>query len=285
MNARIERGYAATLPTPGKRVDVRTSVAVIVMHAVALAAPWTFSWIGLLLFAILAYITLVFGLIIGYHRFFTHRSFETSAAVSCAFAVVGIFALEGTPIRWAATHRLHHLSADKPKDPHTPRRGLAWAHVIWSMFFHEELCSDDEIRYWVKDLSRDQRLVWLGKRFLQMNLILGGVCLLLAYATGGWARMLSVLVWGFCLRICAVWHASWLVNSFCHRHGYRNFETPDDSTNNWFVALLTFGEGWHNNHHARPRLANFGLRTWEIDCSFLHILLMERIGLVWKVKR
>jgi fatty-acid desaturase len=278
-------GHVVISGPSARHVDVRTITAIVLIHAVAITAPLRFSWLGLALFVVLSYVTLVFGLIIGYHRLFTHRSFETSPAVSCALAIAGTLALEGSPLRWAATHRLHHRSADTPTDPHSPRHGLAWAHIIWSMFFSDELLSEDRVRTWTRDLYSNRWLLWINNHFLAINVIFAMACLAFAYISGGTVGMASVLAWGFCLRICVVWHTSWLINSFCHHRGYRNFETNDDSVNNWLVALLTFGEGWHNNHHARPSRANFGVRMWEIDFSFLHIALMEQLGLVWKVKR
>jgi stearoyl-CoA desaturase (delta-9 desaturase) len=241
-----------------------------------LLAPFTFSWSGLALCAGL-YLLTGFGITVGYHRLLTHRSFRAPRAVERALAVLGALASQGGPLQWVAVHRIHHRHSDTEGDPHSPRDGLWWAHLLWWFPYTPALSDSFRYRSYVRDLSGDPVL-----RFLQRyNSIVPPAFALIVFlagtATGGLG--LSWLVWGVFVRTSLVYHATWLVNSATHRWGYRSHKTEDDSTNLWWVALVSLGEGWHNNHHALPRSARHGQRWWEIDVSYYLIRLLGSTGL------
>lgn len=217
----------------------------------------------------------------GYHRLLTHRSFHTPKAVEYVLAVLGSLANQGGPIRWVATHRVHHRYSDAEGDPHSPRDGVWWAHMFWWMAYSRDL--DDPARYghYVQDLTGDA-----GHRFLQRHHYLFPLTLMaLLYALGElWGGVgLSWVLWGVCVRTTLCYHTTYLVNSAAHLWGYRSYSTKDRSTNLWWAALLTLGEGWHNNHHAFPRSARHGLRWWEVDMTYLCIRLMSLVGLVKQI--
>jgi fatty-acid desaturase len=211
----------------------------------------------------------------GYHRLLTHRSYKAPKWLEYSLAVCGTLALEGGPIFWAATHRAHHKYADKYGDPHTPREGKWWAHIVWMLVGNASHCRLDECSRYAPDLVRDPFYVWLS-RFHYVPLAV--VAILLATLGG-----LPFVLWGVFFQVSAGMHATWLVNSATHLWGRRRFETRDDSRNNWWVALLTFGEGWHNNHHAHPTSARHGLAWYELDITWITIRLLWMIGLVRSV--
>jgi stearoyl-CoA desaturase (delta-9 desaturase) len=188
----------------------------------------------------------------------------------------GTLALEGGPIFWVATHRIHHQKSDREGDPHTPREGTWWAHMGW-IITGQGLHHDAAVlaRY-APDLSRDRVHVWLSNWHWISNVVVG----LALLAFGGW----SYVMWGIFFRTTFGLHCTWLVNSATHLWGSRRFETRDDSTNNWWVALLSFGEGWHNNHHAHPTSARHGLAWYEVDLNWYAIRTMQALGLAWDIK-
>jgi stearoyl-CoA desaturase (delta-9 desaturase) len=225
----------------------------------------------------LLYLLTGLGITLGYHRLLTHRSFHTNKAAEYFWAVCGVLANESGPLQWAANHRRHHTHSDEHDDPHSPRHGFWWSHFGW--LFREDPMSlrEDQGFYNVKDLIRDRGLVFLQRYHWVFPVLLTMVL----YAVGElWlGEGLSWVVWGVFFRTAFVYHATWLVNSATHVWGYRNFATGDRSRNLWWVAALTFGEGWHNNHHAHQRSARHGLRWWEIDVTYLVIRLMAWVGL------
>jgi len=247
------------------------------LHATALLAPWHFSWSGLLLLLSLLWLCGGLGISLGWHRLNTHRSFKTSRALRAVLTMLGCCSWQGGPVEWVGTHRTHHRQTDRPQlDPHTPREGVFWAHAEW-MFYR--LPYDPYVL--TKDLLRLPEFRMLEKTWW---LFAWGVLGVL-YLAGNWhgGVGLSWLLWGGSLRSVVVLHATWFVNSAGHRWGYRNFETPDDSTNNAWVALVSFGEGWHNNHHAYQASAAHGMFRGEPDATYETIRVFERLGLVWDV--
>ncbi|MCE3234759.1 MAG: Fatty acid desaturase, partial [Vampirovibrio sp.] len=191
--------------------------------------------------------------------------------------------LEGDPSWWVATHRLHHMESDQEMDPHSPRVSFAWAHTLW-LLFDDGRADDPKIMdRFIPDLVNDPWAKFLAKFFLPINL--GFIALLfgLGYWFGDLKTAISMAVWGGFLRIVWVWHITWFVNSVTHIWGYRNYETKDDSRNIWWVALLSFGEGWHNNHHANPSAAKSGHKWWEFDLTYGIIKLMQMTGLAWQL--
>ena len=207
------------------------------------------------------------GISMGYHRLHTHRSYKVPPALEYFFAVCGTLTLEGGPIFWVATHRIHHQKSDQPGDPHSPRDGAWWAHVGWILFGETNHNNTRLMSKYAPDLAKDRFYVWLNNYHWVPMVVLG----VLLLAIGG----LPMLLWGICFRVVFGLHATWLVNSATHMWGTRRFDTRDDSRNNWWVALITFGEGWHNNHHAHPTSARHGLAWYEFDPSWILIKLLK----------
>lgn len=255
------------------------------IHVGALAAllPWTFTWSGLALVVVLHWLCGCVGITLGYHRMLTHGSFATYRWMRNLIASVGCLAGEGPPMQWVANHRLHHARSDQEGDPHSPKDGGWWSHAFWLAYNVGGRDSKEFYKKWAPDLQRERFMRTLNYAFVPINVLSSILLSAIGYAIGGPQTAVSWLVWGVCVRMVLVLHATWLVNSASHMWGYRNYETRDDSRNNWWVALVTYGEGWHNNHHAHPRMAKHGHRWWEFDITFLTIRLMKQLGLAWDV--
>jgi stearoyl-CoA desaturase (delta-9 desaturase) len=254
-----------------------------VVHAGALAAPFVCTWQGLVAFFVLWWITGGLGVCLGYHRLLTHASFQTYPFVRRLTAVLGTLAGEGPPITWVSVHRKHHRFSDRPGDPHSPRDGALWSHVVWLFPRPHEPQWTAMIGRYGKDLLADPFMRLLDKTFLLWHFGLGAVLLGAGWWFWGPAVGGSLVVYGMFLRLAWVLHVTWAVNSASHIWGYRNYDTPDDSRNLWWVALLAFGEGWHNNHHAFSQSARHGHRRWEIDLTYAFVCLLEKVGLAWDV--
>lgn len=254
-----------------------------VVHIGALAAPLFFSWQGVILAVALHWLTGGIGVCLGYHRLFTHRSFNTYRPIQWLIAVIGGLSGEGSVIDWVANHRKHHALSDQEGDPHSPRDGAWWSHIFWLAVRREPNDKQSHLKRWAPDLLKEPGLQWISSMFLVWQFLMAGLLFGIGYAVGGAFMGASFVVWGMFVRLVFVLHATWLVNSASHMWGYKNYETTDDSRNNWWVALITYGEGWHNNHHAYPRMANHGHKWWEFDITYLTILGMRRLGLAWDV--
>jgi stearoyl-CoA desaturase (delta-9 desaturase) len=256
-----------------------TAIVVAVFHVGAVAALFTFSWKVFLETALLYCLTAGLGMTLGYHRLLTHRAFKTHLWVEYLLVVFGTWNMHGGPIFWAATHRMHHRSADQPGDPHSPHDGAFWSQMGWYLWgessYHSEARTMLLSKY-APDLAKHRFYVWLN-RWSWVPLALLGFAL---YAVGGAA----LFFWGFFLRVVFGLHVMGLVNSAAHIAGRRSFETRDRSGNLWWLALLSFGEGWHNNHHAYPSSARLGLAWYEFDSVWLFLRLMEKCGLAWDLK-
>jgi fatty-acid desaturase len=252
-------------------------------HVGAVAALFTFYWSSVVVFLVMWLFGQNVGIAISYHRQLTHRSFTTPKWLEYAMAICGTMALQGSPTYWVSVHRMHHQYTDKPGDPHSPRDGKWWSHMGWILrgSLHSETTT---LSHYAPDLERDPFYRWLAV-WHWLPITLTGVALLVGgTALGGWKLGLSWLLWGTFLRITIGFHTTWLVNSATHLWGSRRFKTRDDSTNNWWVALLTGGEGWHNNHHAHPVSASHGMAWWELDFNYWGIKLLEVLGLAKNVK-
>jgi stearoyl-CoA desaturase (delta-9 desaturase) len=270
--------------------QVVTLVAVIVPAGGILSAAgllWgvAFRPLDLVLFLVL-YVLTGLGITVGYHRFFTHRSFEAGPVVKVALAVLGAMTLQGPVTQWVTDHRKHHARSDQDGDPHSPHlsgggfvgavRGLWHAHVGW-MFTTKGM---ERGSIYGRDLFEDRTIRVIDRLYLVWVAISIGLPFLIGYAvTGSVARGVEAMVWAGLVRIFAFEHATFAVNSICHTFGRRTYEARDQSRNNWFVALLTFGEGWHNNHHAFPRSARHGLEHVQVDVSWIVIRSLERLHL------
>jgi stearoyl-CoA desaturase (delta-9 desaturase) len=254
-----------------------TAIAMTGFHLGAVAALFYIDLGAILVAAVLWVMAGSFGIGMGYHRLLTHRGFKAPRWVEYFLTLCGTLALEGGPIFWVATHRIHHQKSDKEGDPHTPREGSWWAHMGW-ILFGEGLHHDAEVlKRYVPDLARDPFHVALSTWHWTTNVVVGLVLL----AFGG----IPYVLWGIFFRTTWGLHSTWLVNSATHLWGSRRFQTRDDSTNNWWVALLTFGEGWHNNHHAHPTSARHGLAWYEFDFNWIGISTLKALGLAWDIKQ
>ena len=253
-----------------------TSAVLAVLHIGAIAALFMFSWKALIVTAALYWLTIGFGISLGYHRLHTHRSFQVPLGLEYLFAVFGALTLEGGPIFWVATHRIHHQKSDQAGDPHSPRDGAWWAHIGWILFGETNHNNTKMMSKYAPDLAKHRFYVWLNNYHWLPTIILAAALL----AIGG----LPMMLWAVCLRIVVGLHSTWLVNSATHMFGSRRFETKDDSRNSWWVALLTFGEGWHNNHHAHPTSARHGLAWYEFDISWITLKLMKAVGIAKHIR-
>jgi stearoyl-CoA desaturase (delta-9 desaturase) len=239
------------------------------------------------------YILSGLGVTVGFHRLLTHKSFETKPWLRALLAVAGSLAIEGSVISWVAAHRRHHAFSDREGDPHSPHlveddsflgviKGLWHAQMGW-LFTADET----SLERWAPDMLRDPVMVKINRRFpIWVVLSLFVVPASLGFAlTRSWHGVLTAFLWGGLARVFLLHHVTWSVNSICHFYGSRDFTTTDESTNNWALSLISFGESWHNNHHAFPTSAVHGLKRSQIDASAAFIRLLERSKLAWEVKR
>jgi fatty-acid desaturase len=257
---------------------------IAVFHLGAIAALFLFSWQRLLVMAILYVLAINVGIGMCYHRLLTHRGYRVPKWLEYTMTVFATLSLEGGPIFWVSTHRVHHQLSDKEGDPHTPREGGWWAHAGWILFGQSLHLQIQALSRYSPDLSRDRFHVWLSK-YHWIPITISAILLFsLGWYWGGFVNGLAMFLWGALLRVTLGLHATWLVNSATHMWGKRRFDTHDDSRNSWWVALLTGGEGWHNNHHAHPVSARHGLAWYEIDPNFWGIWILSKIGLAKKVQ-
>jgi stearoyl-CoA desaturase (delta-9 desaturase) len=277
----IKMGRAASL---GEGLSWPTLSVITIFHAGALAALFMFTWQRLAVMAVLYVLAINVGIGMCYHRLLTHRGYLVPKWLEYVMTVCATLALEGGPMFWVSTHRVHHQLSDQEGDPHTPREGGWWAHTGW-LLFGQELHSQTEVlsRY-APDLSRDRFHVWISKYHWLPISITGVLLFAGGWYWGGWVSAVGMVLWGGLLRVTLGLHATWLVNSATHLWGGRRFETRDDSRNSWWVALLTGGEGWHNNHHAHPVSARHGLTWYEVDPNFWGIWMLKKLGLARKVQ-
>ena len=269
-------------------------ITLIVIHisAVSAAFPSIFVWWGIPLVLTGNFIFGSLGVNLGYHRMLTHRSVAFPPLIERLWVLCGVCCLEGSPLWWACVHRIHHQYSDQPGDPHSPSGSLFWGHMQWIITVDPRQHSLETYAKYVPDLVNDPFLRWLHRRhtwalvYVAHAILIGGIGFgigfvfkdnLAAAALFG----TQVFVWGVLVRTVYVWHVTWLVNSVAHRWGYRSYDTDDQSRNNLIVALLTNGEGWHNNHHAAPRACSQGHRWWEFDLTFSAVRILQLIGLAW----
>jgi stearoyl-CoA desaturase (delta-9 desaturase) len=258
------------------KISVITCIVLIWFHVQAAAAFWSFTWTNLLVALALYWVGGGLGISLGYHRLHTHRGYKTHKWFEYFLAVCGTLTLEGGPIFWVATHRLHHQYSDQPEDPHTPRVSGFWAHIGWILFGESHHNDTARMSRYAPDLGKDPFYRWLTTYHWVPLTVLGFSLL----AIGGW----GLVNWAIFLRVVVGLHSTYLVNSATHMWGRRRFATSDDSRNLWWVALVTFGEGWHNNHHAHPVSSRHGLAWYEFDPTWLLLKGLRAIGLVWNVQ-
>jgi stearoyl-CoA desaturase (Delta-9 desaturase) len=285
---------ATVRPGTSRISQVVTLVAVIVPPlGIALAAGllWNVAFHpGDLLIMSGMYVACAFGITVGFHRLFTHRSFETIAPVRAVLAVLGCMTMQGPLTQWVTDHRKHHALSDADGDPHSPHghgegalgalKGFVHAHVGW-MFSNLGM---EQGRTYGRDLYDDRMIRTIDRMYLLWVALTLGIPFAIGYALGGWPYAIEGLVWGGLIRIFLYQHATFSVNSICHMFGRRDYRSRDESRNNWLVAMLVFGEGWHNNHHAFPASARHGLHRFQLDLSWWLIRGLERIGLARNVR-
>jgi stearoyl-CoA desaturase (delta-9 desaturase) len=275
----------ASVWTGWSGIDWANVIWISIMHVGAVASVFYFSWTGLALFFLLHWITGGLGICLSFHRQLTHGAFKCSAPLRYFFATCGSLAGEGPVLFWVATHRKHHALSDQEGDPHSPRDGGVWSHMLWLLRGHNAAERAAHEKRWCPDLLKDRGLKFIDMMFLPLHIALGAILLSTGWYIGGFDFGMSLLLWGMFARLVFVLHSTWFVNSATHIWGYRNYETRDDSKNLWWVAVLSYGEGWHNNHHAHPRLAAHGHKKWELDPTWWAIRGMESVGLAWDVAR
>ena len=258
--------------TKSKQVQWATAVAVIFFHAMAVWALFTFSWQNLIAAAITWWIAGSWGIGMGFHRLLTHRGFTAPKWLEYFLTVCGTLGVQSGAITWVTTHRIHHAYTETEKDPHSPREGTIWSHIGWILLGTAQNYPESVQKRYSPDLMKDKVHVFLNKYYYLTTIVVAAIL----FAIGGW----SMVLWGIFLRNVFGWHSTWLVNSATHLWGKRRFETRDDSRNNGLIAALTFGEGWHNNHHAYPRSARHGLTWYEFDPNWIQIKFLEKIGVV-----
>ena len=295
------------LPPPEETqpIQIMWQYAIVLglVHLIALVAflppffHYLFTWPALIAAIAGHFVFGMFGITIGYHRLLTHRGFTCPKWLEHTLAVLGMCNLQDSPARWVAIHRVHHQHSDDQPDPHSPLVNFLWGHVGWVVCRHRELDRTSHYERYVRDLLRDPFYLKLERTdgwfliFLAHAVVLSVMGGLVGLVVSGsnwaeaWRYMLSFAVWAVAVRTVFVLHGTWSVNSVGHLFGYRNYETRDCSTNNWLVALFTHGEGWHNNHHAAPRSAQYGHKWYEFDMSWGVIRIFEMLGLATDVQR
>jgi stearoyl-CoA desaturase (delta-9 desaturase) len=285
----VDSGAAASPAADAlpRGVDWPRVLPFVAVHLGCLGVFWTGYSMTAVAVAAALYLLRMFAITAFYHRYFSHRAFRTSRAAQFVFAVLGTSAVQRGPLWWAAHHRHHHAHADRPTDCHSPsEHGFFWSHVRWFLA-RENFATRTAL---VRDLARYPELRWLDRYDVVVPVALA----VLLFATGEWLQSAApalgtdgwqLLVWGFCISTVVLWHATFTINSLAHRFGRRRYETRDDSRNNAWLALLTLGEGWHNNHHRYPGSARQGFYWWEIDVSWYGLRLLAAVGIVSELRR
>jgi len=259
----------------------------IILHHILfiLLAPFLFSWRWLFISETIRFFCTCFGITLSYHRQLTHRSFKTSKFLEYVFAFLGCQAGQGPPIEWVCNHRYHHLHTDTPLDPHSPYEGFWWSHLGWIM----DGKAAAEKPYFdytnVKDMTCQPFYMFLERYWFRLLAYRAYLTFFLGWFFGGsWVGGMAAVCWTMSAPMVVAWHFTSFVNSAAHIWGRRPYETGDLSTNLWWVALGTYGEGWHNAHHAFPFSARHGLEWWELDITWMIIRTMQALGLAWDVQ-
>jgi len=286
MTAWIDAHAPSAAASDPRRIDWPRQVPFLAIHAGCLLVPWVGVSATAIAVAIALYALRMFAITAFYHRYFAHRAFRAGRAVQLAFAVLGASAAQRGPLWWASHHRHHHVHADEPSDAHSAaRHGFAWSHVGWFMA-HENFAPRREL---VGSWERFPELRFLDRWDALVPLALAALLWALGAALERWAPGLStsgpqLVVWGFCVSTVALYHATFSINSLAHRFGRRRYATRDDSRNNAWLAILTFGEGWHNNHHHYPAAARQGFFWWEVDLTWYALRCMAWAGVIRDLK-
>jgi fatty-acid desaturase len=266
------------------KINWVTASFMMMFHLGAIAAIFFFTWKAFFVALFLWWVAGSLGVGMGYHRLLTHRGYKTPKWVEYVLTVCATLALQGGPIFWVATHRIHHKHSDKEGDPHSPRDGKWWAHVGWILVGKSMHHDTTTLVRYVPDLAKDKFHVWITK-YHYVPMIVLGVILALVGGRPLLTGAVPFVLWGIFMRTVVGLHFTWLVNSVTHVWGSRRFKTQDLSTNNFWVAMVTFGEGWHNNHHAHPVSAQHGLKWYEVDFNWYGIWALKKLGLAKNVNQ
>lgn len=259
------------IPEPVKLAFSISRFALV--HAICALAIVTGVSTTAIILCVALYALRMFAVTGGYHRYFSHRTYKTSRAFQFILAVLAQSSGQKGVLWWASHHRHHHKFSDQDNDTHSPKRGFIWAHVGWILVKETR----ETIHKNVRDLSKFPELVWLNNNPYTPAILLGFICFLI----GGWSGVIVGFFWSTVL----VYHSTFTINSLSHMWGTRRFATTDTSRNNPFLALITFGEGWHNNHHHYQGAANQGFYWWEIDITFYILVVLEKLGIIWDMRR
>ncbi|GAC1617466.1 MAG: hypothetical protein PVS2B2_20240 [Candidatus Acidiferrum sp.] len=265
---------ALSIPLPnGSRLQVLPSIPFVLIHAAALSVFWLpFHWSYVAICASVFAVRMFF-VTAGYHRYFSHRAFKTSRIFQFIMAFVATASAQKGVLWWAAHHRHHHRFSDQEEDLHSPTLfGFLWSHAGWIL---SDKYNDTRFDY-IADFAKFPELRWLNKYWIVPPVLLGAVFWICA----GWA----IFIWGFCLSTVILWHDTFTINSLAHLFGSRRYDTADTSKNNWLLALLTLGEGWHNNHHHFMASARQGFFWWEVDLTYYILKLLSWLGIVWDLR-
>ena len=268
-------------------IDWSRIIPFILLHLGIFTVFWV-GWSPIAIgFAIFFYALRMFGITAFYHRYFSHKTFKTSRPAQFIFAVIGAAATQRGPLWWASNHRHHHVHSDKPSDIHSPKQsGFLWSHMGW--FLSKKNFKTNFER--IQDFAKFPELTWLDRFDVIVPAVFALMTFLLGYflnlffpslGTNGW----QMLVWAYIISTILVFHGTFVINSLAHVMGKRRFKTRDDSKNSFILALITFGEGWHNNHHKFPGSARQGLHWWEIDFSYYGLLTLEKLGIIWDMNK
>lgn len=282
LNARV---VAKEFLSNDENMTLLNSTPLVFMHLLLIAVPFFgISWPAVIVCAI-TYATRVFALTGGYHRYFSHRSYKTSRVFQFILGFMGAASAQLGPLWWASHHRHHHQHSDGPEDMHSPiQRSKFRSHIGWLFTRRSTLAHERRVRDWLKF----PELVWLDRYHVVAPLTLLGTmfgigALCQKYWPSSGATPMQMAMWGFVASTVMVYHVTWCINSATHLVGKRRFKTTDGSRNSLFLALLTFGEGWHNNHHRYPSSARQGFYPWEIDITYYILKILEKVGLVWDI--
>ena len=266
-------------------IDYFRVLLIVVFHLACLAVFYVGISVTAILLAVFLYLSRMFFITGFYHRYFSHRTYKASRLFQFVMAIAGCTAGQRGPLWWASHHRHHHMSADTELDPHSPRHGFINSHMLWFLRKNNFYLKEERIKDWLKypELRMLEHFDWLP--FLLLAFACYGLGeFLYAFVPSLQTNGLQLLVWGFFISTVVLYHATYTINSLAHRYGKRRYETKDDSRNNFFLALLTLGEGWHNNHHRYPNATRQGFFWWELDISYFMIVLLSHLGLIHSIQ-
>ncbi|KAB8030759.1 acyl-CoA desaturase [Fluviispira multicolorata] len=268
----------------------RNFIWITAVHIIGLTLCWFyFTWQALIVFLVMHYLTGMVGITFGFHRLLSHKGFKTNSFIQNFAAFCGTLACQGGPISWVGQHRVHHAFSDTKYDPHDMNLGFWHSHIGFIFNRRADLNDVAEVSHYCPDIARVKYFMFLEKNMILIQVIVGLSLFALGGVLGGatgfdWYNAMSFIIWGVFLRLVSGYHVTWFVNSATHKWGTRPHNTNDDSRNNWWVGILAFGEGWHNNHHAQPRAARHGWEWWQFDQTWIMISTLKTLGFITDLK-